>query len=86
MILSFTDDAWKEYQHWVNKDRVTLKAVNKAIDAALRHPYEGVGKPEQLSQNLAGYWSRRITSEHRLVYEVHEDTQYLVVVQVRGHY
>ncbi|MGQ0465657.1 MAG: Txe/YoeB family addiction module toxin [Sporichthyaceae bacterium] len=85
MILSFTDAAWEDYQHWVRTDRATLKAVNKVIDAALRDPYSGVGKPEPLTHDLAGFWSRRITSEHRLVYEV-VDESYLVVVQARGHY
>lgn len=85
MILAFTDRAWEDYQHWATRDRPMLKRVNKVIDDTLRSPYEGMGKPEPLVQNLAGYWSRRISEEHRLVYRVVDD-RYLVIVQARGHY
>lgn len=85
MILAFADAAWEDYQHWVRPDRQTLKRVNALIDAALRDPYTGIGKPEQLRANLTGAWSRRISEEHRLVYRVVND-KYLVVLQARGHY
>lgn len=88
MILSFTAEGWKDYQHWVATDRKVLKRVNRIIDAALRDPVSGEGKPEQLTANLSGYWSRRITQEHRLVYKTVEingvDT--LLVIAARYHY
>ncbi|MQA07420.1 MAG: Txe/YoeB family addiction module toxin [Pseudonocardiaceae bacterium] len=83
MRLVFTPHGWQDYQHWVATDRATLKRVNRLIDDTLRDPYEGIGKPEQLRHALAGCWSRRITDEHRLVYQVDGDD--LVVLQVRYH-
>lgn len=85
MILAWTDEGWEDYQHWVTKDRAMLKRVNAVIAAALREPFAGIAKPEPLKHSLAGMWSRRIDSEHRLVYEVVED-KYLVIAQARGHY
>lgn len=85
MILAWTDQGWQDYQHWIAKDRATLKRVNTLIEAALRDPYAGIGKPEPLKHALAGMWSRRIDSEHRLVYEV-VDEAYLVIAQARYHY
>lgn len=85
MILAWTEEGWEDYRHWVTKDRAMLKRVNRVLAAALRDPYDGIGKPEPLKHSLAGMWSRRIDSEHRLVYEVVDDT-YLVIAQARGHY
>lgn len=84
MRLVFTPHAWEDYQHWVRTDRATLKRLNRLIEDALRDPYIGIGKPEQLRHALAGAWSRRITEEHRLVYLVDDDD--LVVIQARYHY
>ncbi|MEI2723501.1 MAG: Txe/YoeB family addiction module toxin [Verrucomicrobiota bacterium] len=84
MIRAFTDEAWDQYQHWVRSDRRTLKRLNSLIEDTLRHPYEGIGKPEMLRANLTGCWSRRITDEHRLVYRVDDDT--LVILACRFHY
>jgi len=84
MIRAFTDEAWDQYQHWVRTDRQTLKRLNTLIEDTLRHPFEGIGKPEMLRANLSGYWSRRITDEHRLVYRVQDDT--LVIIACRFHY
>jgi toxin YoeB len=80
----FTPHGWQDYQHWVQTDRATLKRLNRLIEDALRDPYAGIGKPEQLRHALAGSWSRRITEEHRLVYLV--DGEDLVVLQARYHY
>jgi toxin YoeB len=80
----FTPHGWQDYQHWVQTDRATLKRLNRLIEDALRDPYAGIGKPEQLRHALAGSWSRRITEEHRLVYLVDGDD--LVVLQTRYHY
>ena len=71
MRVTFTDDAWADYSSW-SDDRKTLARINRLIGEALREP--GVGKPEPLGQNLAGYWSRRITDEHRLVYTFDGDS------------
>jgi len=82
--LTFTPHAWDEYQWWLAEDRAVLKRINKVIEDALRHPYEGLGKPEPLKHMLQGAWSRRITEEHRMVYLVQGDD--LVIVQLRYHY
>jgi toxin YoeB len=82
--LTFTPHAWEEYQQWLAEDRAVLKRINRIIDDALRHPFEGIGKPEPLKHMLQGVWSRRITEEHRMVYVVQDDD--LVVVQLRYHY
>jgi toxin YoeB len=82
--LVFTSHGWDDYQHWVQTDRATLKRINRLIDDALRDPFSGIGKPEQLRHVLSGAWSRRITEEHRLVYLVDGDD--LVVLQARYHY
>ena len=84
MRLVFTPHGWEDYQHWVSTDRATLKRVNRLIDDALRDPFTGIGKPEQLRHVLSGAWSRRITEEHRLVYLVDNDD--LVILQARYHY
>jgi len=84
MIRAFTDEAWEQYQHWVRTDRPTLRRVNQLIEDVLRHPFEGIGKPEMLRANLSGHWSRRITDEHRLVYRVIGET--VVIVSCRFHY
>jgi len=65
MRVTFTDDAWANYCSW-SDDRKMLARVNRLIGEALREPGVGIGKPEPLDQNLSGYWSRRITDEHRL--------------------
>lgn len=68
--IAFTPDAWDDYQYWQGQDRKTLRRVNELIKSAQRTPFEGVGKPEPLKENLAGFWSRRIDQTNRLVYEV----------------
>ena len=84
MRLVFTPHGWEDYLHWQSADRQVLRRVNRLLGDALRDPFEGIGKPEQLRHALAGAWSRRITEEHRLVYLVDGDD--LVVLQVRYHY
>ncbi|HVQ92263.1 MAG TPA: Txe/YoeB family addiction module toxin [Mycobacteriales bacterium] len=81
MKIAFTTNGWAEYVSW-SGDRKTLNRINRLIAEASRDP--GTGKPERLSGNLAGYWSRRIDQEHRLVYTVRDDE--LVIVQARYHY
>jgi len=82
--ISWHRKAWEDYLYWQNVDKKILKRINKLIKDTLRHPFEGLGKPEPLKADLQGYWSRRITGEHRLVYKVHEDT--LIIAQCRYHY
>lgn len=84
MRLVFTPNGWEDYLHWQKTDRTVLKRVNTLIEATLRDPFAGIGKPEQLKHVLAGAWSRRITEEHRLVYKVDGDD--LIVLQARYHY
>jgi len=86
MILGFADRGWEDYQHWVNNDKKILKRVNLLIQDIQRNPNdsEGIGKPERLKENYEGYFSRRITSEHRLVYKIIDDL--IVIAQCRYHY
>jgi toxin YoeB len=82
--LAWTDEAWSDYLYWQQQDKKTLKRINKLIEATLRLPFEGIGKPEPLRENLAGFWSRRIDDTHRLVYAVED--QYLIILACRYHY
>ena len=66
MNIVFTDAGWSDYQFWVTSDRAMVKRINKLIAEVQRTPFTGIGKPEALKHQLAGYWSRRITDEHRL--------------------
>ncbi len=82
--LAWTDAAWSDYVYWQGQDKKTLKRVNKLIAAVLRTPFEGMGKPEALKENLSGFWSRRIDDSHRLVYAV-TDT-HITIIACRYHY
>lgn len=84
MNLLFTDEAWEDYLYWQAADKSVLKKINSIIKEIKRSPFDGTGKPEPLKYDLAGYWSRRLTSEHRLVYKVTEES--IVIVQCRYHY
>ncbi|MCL1038348.1 Txe/YoeB family addiction module toxin [Shewanella submarina] len=84
MSLLFTDHAWDDYVYWQTQDKKILKKINKLLEDIKRHPSEGIGKPEPLKENLSGYWSRRITQEHRIVYKFNDDT--ITIVQCRFHY
>ena len=84
MIVCFDPAAWGLYVEWQSQDKAIVKKINTLIKECLRHPFEGTGKPEPLKANYTGYWSRRITLEHRLVYRVAEDR--LHIVQCRFHY
>lgn len=84
MTLSWDREAWEDYVFWQQVDKKVLKRINDLIKESLRTPFEGKGKPEALKGNLSGYWSRRITDEHRLVYEVKQDS--IHIIQCRFHY
>jgi toxin YoeB len=82
--LVWTEEAWSDYLYWQGQDKETLKRINKLIEAFLRSPFEGIGKPEPLKENLSGFWSRRIDDTHRLIYAVED--QYLTIIACRYHY
>ncbi len=84
MKLVFSERAWDDYLHWQATDRKLLSRINTLIREITREPYSGMGKPEPLRHALAGYWSRRIDSEHRIVYKITGDT--VLIAQVRYHY
>lgn len=88
MRLAFSSRAWDEYLYWQAHDPKTLEKINALIVECRRHPFKGTGKPEPLGGNLSGWWSRRISGEHRLVYRVSGkgDAQALDVAQCRYHY
>ena len=74
MIKSFTDNAWEDYLYWQDNDKKILKKINTLIKDIERNAYEGIGKPEPLKFELQGFWSRRINTEHRLVYIIDGDS------------
>ena len=84
MKYIFIDESWEDYLYWQKTDKKTANRINKLIKETKREPFEGVGKPEPLKHNLAGYWSRRINEEHRIVYKVTDDA--LLIAQLRYHY
>jgi toxin YoeB len=86
--LVFTERAWGDYLHWQASDKAVRARVNELIKDASRSPFRGIGKPEPLTGHLKGFWSRRITREHRLVYRVSgaADAQTLEIVACRYHY
>ncbi len=84
MKLVFSENAWEDYLYWQRTDKKILRRINELIKDIQRNKYEGLGKPEPLRHNLSGYWSRRITSEHRIVYRIEEDK--VLIAQLRYHY
>ena len=85
MDFKFTSDAWAQYLEWQTTDKRTTKRINELLRDIARGGYEGIGKPEDLRENLSGYWSRRIDDRHRLVYRIYED-ETCEIIQCRGHY
>ncbi len=84
MKLIFSEHAWEDYTYWQRTDKKTIKRINELIKDIKKNKYQGIGKPEPLKHSLSGYWSRRITSEHRIVYKIHDDK--VLIVQLRYHY
>jgi toxin YoeB len=84
VTLVFTENAWEDYVYWQKVDRKMVKKINDLIKVIKRTPFDGIGKPEPLRYDLAGYWSRRIDLEHRLVYQVSGDE--LLIYACRYHY
>ncbi len=84
MKIAFTEAGWEDYLWFQQNDRKRLKRINALIKDVIRNPFDGLGKPEPLKSDLSGYWSRRITSEHRLVYRLSKTA--LVIISCRYHY
>ena len=84
MKVIFADMAWDDYLYWQQHDRKIVMRINTLIREIQRDPLSGIGKPEPLKHALAGFWSRRITEEHRIVYKVEGDS--LLLAQLRYHY
>ena len=83
-LLRWTDEAWNSYLYWQTQDKKTLKRINKLIADVKRSPFEGIGKPEALKENLSGFWSRRIDDINRLVYAV--DNSAITIISCCYHY
>jgi toxin YoeB len=89
MRVHFTDDSWDDYLHWSRTDPATHKRLNELIEDARRQPFKGLGKPEPLKGDLSGWWSRRLTGGHRVVYRVQgcaREDQRIEIIQCRYHY
>jgi len=82
--LAWGSKAWQDYLYWQSQDKKTLKRINRLIQDTLSDPFEGIGKPEPLKENLSGLWSRRIDETNRLVYAIDDD--YLTIISCRYHY
>ena len=82
--LEWDVDAWDDYLYWQTQDKKTLKRINTLIKDILRHPFEGIGKPESLRGNLTGFWSRRIDDTNRIVYAAEDDI--IIIFACRNHY
>lgn len=84
MNLIFSDQAWEDYQHWQDTDKKVIRRIHELLKDIKRNPHSGIGKPEPLRHALAGYWSRRIDQEHRLVYRT--TGHGILPAQMRYHY
>ena len=84
MRITFSKNAWDDYLSWQTEDKKMLKKINELIKDIQRNPFSGIGKPEPLKFDLAGFWSRRIDREHRLVYQVINDD--ILIYSCRYHY
>ncbi|GAA3971607.1 Txe/YoeB family addiction module toxin [Mucilaginibacter dorajii] len=87
MEIIYSDEAQEDIAYWKKSgNKVIQKKIQQLLSAIEQSPFEGIGKPEMLRHNLTGLWSRRINQEHRLVYEILEDTQTIKIHALRGHY
>jgi len=82
--IIFSGNAWDDYLYWQKTDKKKVKRINELVRDIDRNKYEGIGKPEPLRHNLAGWWSQRIDGEHRIVYKIQDDSIFLA--QLRYHY
>jgi toxin YoeB len=83
-IIQWDMDAWEDYIYWQTHDKRILRRINQLLKDVSRNPFDGIGRPEALKENLSGFWSRRIDEEHRLVYAVADDK--ILIFSCRGHY
>jgi len=83
-MINFSNQAWQDYTYWQKEDKTNIEKINTLIKDVLRNPFNGLGKPEPLRGKYKGYWSRRITKEHRFVYRYRKDELY--IVSCRFHY
>ncbi len=83
MKLIFSSQAWDDYLFWQKTDKKILSRINTLIKETKRTPFEGMGKPEPLKHALSGYWSRRITDEHRFVYKICENALHIAQLRYR---
>lgn len=89
MDISFTSNAWEEFEYWIDNDQDIVARIKDLVKAIRQDPFKGIGKPEPLRYDLKGYWSRRITGEHRIVYKISGTKgvdQRCIIVQCRFHY
>ncbi|MBI9039701.1 MAG: Txe/YoeB family addiction module toxin [Bacteroidales bacterium] len=84
MLITFSENAWEDYVYWQSVEKKIVKKINALINDIQRNPFDGSGKPEALKYDLSGYWSRRISHEHRLVYQVIENE--ILIYSCRFHY
>jgi toxin YoeB len=84
MKIVFADQGWDDFTFWMSHDRKIAKRIVRLIKEIERDPFEGIGKPEPLKHDMTGFWSRRITEEHRLVYAVEKNQ--VLFAQARYHY
>ena len=83
-MIQWDSDAWDEYCNWQQQDKNIVKRINQLIKDIKRNPFDGIGKPEALKGNLSGFWSRRISNEHRIVYAIEKDIA--IIISCKGHY
>ena len=84
MDFVFTPNGWQDFQYWIENDHETVLRINQLLKAIRQNPFQGIGKPEPLKFNYAGFWSRRIDEEHRLIYRVIDDE--IQIAKCRFHY
>jgi toxin YoeB len=89
MNIEFTEIAWEDYVYWIDNDEIVVVKIKELINSIIKDPFKGIGKPEPLKFGLKGFWSRRISNEHRLVYQstgTKGIDQKCIIVQCRFHY
>ena len=84
MKIIWSENSWADYLYWQNTDKQMLKKINQLIKDIQRNPFDGLGKPEPLKHEFSGFWSRRITDAHRLVYEITKNS--IAIASCRYHY
>ena len=84
MRIVFADGGWEDLCYWIAHDKKIVKRIIRLINEIEREPFKGIGKPEPLKHDLSGFWSRRITEEHRLVYAIEGNE--ILIAQARYHY